>query len=143
MSHVHELTVEHTGQNRFTVEIRGHEVGVDQPRAGGGSDTAPTPTELFAAALASCVAYYARRYLTRHNLPDRGLAVTASYTMAERPIRIGTVSVRVAVPDSLTEDQRRALLAVASRCTVHNTLRQPPDITIELSDAPTRLRHSA
>ena len=30
--------------------------------------------------------------------------------------------------------RRDALLAVASHCTVHNTLRHEPDVTIELSD---------
>jgi putative redox protein len=127
-----QLSVEHVGNDRFTVRVRGHAVFVDQPREAGGFDTAPTPTDLFAGALASCVAFYARRYLARHHLPEDGLAVTASYAMADRPARVAEIAIAVAVPETLSAEQRRALLAVASHCTVHNTLQQPPDVSIEL-----------
>jgi putative redox protein len=39
----------------------------------GGGDVGPTPTELFVAGLASCVAFYARRYLRRHDIDAEGL----------------------------------------------------------------------
>jgi putative redox protein len=37
------------------------------------------------------------------------------------------------VPGGIPPGREAALLAVASHCTVHNTLRQPPDIAIELT----------
>jgi putative redox protein len=58
-----ELQVRHLGDDRFAIDVRGHEIVVDQPVDAGGQDTAPTPTELFVASLAGCVAFYARRYL--------------------------------------------------------------------------------
>src|SRR5450759_5286628 len=69
------MRVEHRGDDKFDINIRGHVVRVDQPVKDGGEDTAPTPTELFIASLASCVAFYARRYRARHDLPTDGLAV--------------------------------------------------------------------
>ena len=48
----------------YEVAVRGHRVLVDQPADAGGEDSAPTPTELFVASLATCVAFYAGRYLT-------------------------------------------------------------------------------
>ena len=60
------MSVRHLGGDRFAVSVRGHELLVDQPVDAGGEDTAPTPTELLVAALACCVAFYARRYLRRH-----------------------------------------------------------------------------
>ena len=53
------VTVTHDVGDRFDIAIRGHVVHVDQPESDGGSDTGPTPTELFVASLASCVAFYA------------------------------------------------------------------------------------
>ena len=50
----------------YEVAVRGHRVLVDQPAYVGGEDSAPTPTELFVASLATCVGFYAGRYLTRH-----------------------------------------------------------------------------
>src|SRR5450759_146811 len=57
------MRVEHRGDDKFDINIRGHVVRVDQPVKDGGEDTAPTPTELFIASLASCVAFYARACL--------------------------------------------------------------------------------
>lgn len=129
-----QVIVEHLGDDRFALLVRGHAVVVDQPDADGGLDAGPTPTELLVGALAGCVAFYARRYLARHHLPQAGLAVTTSYAMAaDRPARIADLDVRVDVPPGLTAEQRRALLAVASHCTVHNTLRQPPRVAVELA----------
>jgi hypothetical protein len=59
------MTVWHLNGDRFAIGVRDHMLTVDQPLADGGEDTAPTPTELLVASLASCVAFYARRYLAR------------------------------------------------------------------------------
>lgn len=127
-----ELSVRHLGNDRFAIDLRGHTITVDQPVDAGGEDTAPTPTELFVAGLASCVAFYARRYLKRHDLPVEGLSVAASYTIGGRPARVTELNVVITPPDGLPEERRDAFLAVASHCTVHNTLEAPPEVAITL-----------
>ncbi|WP_128378742.1 OsmC family protein [Streptomyces cavernae] len=130
---VHRLDVAHVNGDAYAVDIRGHLLMVDQPTDAGGTDTAPTPTELFAASLATCVAFYAGRYLTRHGLPRDGLRVRTEFTMAtDRPARIASVRIVVVPPPALSAQRHAAMLAVASHCTVHNTLHQPPEIGIEL-----------
>ncbi len=130
------MRVEHRGGDRFDISVRGHIITVDQPVKDGGDDTAPTPTELFIASLASCVAFYARRYLARHNLPTEGLAVEATFGMGSRPARVSGIDLRVILPDGVPAERRDPLLAVAKHCTVHNTLETTPDVSITLSDAP-------
>jgi uncharacterized OsmC-like protein len=129
------LMVSHVDGDRFRIEVRGHTLTVDQPRGAGGDDTAPTPTELLVASLAGCVAFYARRFLGRHGLPTDGLAVAASFTMASRPARVQTVRLTLAVPDGVPARHRDPLLAVASHCTVHNTLSSTPNVEINLVGA--------
>ncbi|MDW4904090.1 OsmC family protein [Streptomyces sp. ADMS] len=130
---VHRIEVTHAEHDAYTVDIRGHRLQVDQPTEAGGTDTAPTPTELFAASLATCVAFYAGRYLHRHHLSRTGLRVRTEFTMAaDRPARVASLHVVVVPPPELPEQRRAALLAVASHCTVHNTLGQPPEVAIEL-----------
>ncbi|MFI8536334.1 OsmC family protein [Streptomyces aquilus] len=131
---VHRLEVVHVEGDAYTVDVREHHLDVDQLLEAGGTDTAPTPTELFAASLATCVAFYAGRYLHRHGLPQAGLRVRTEFTMApDRPARVAFLRLVVVPPPELPEQRRAALLAVASRCTVHNTLHQPPEIDIELT----------
>jgi uncharacterized OsmC-like protein len=111
-------------------------VTVDQPAALGGDDGAPTPTELFVASLATCVAFYAGRYLTRHGHPRDGLGVSVAYRMAaDRPARVADVRLTVRVPKDLPAARWPALQAVVSHCTVHNSLVTPPAVRIELMGA--------
>lgn len=127
------ITVRYLDGDRFAILSRGHRVTVDQPVADGGSDTAPTPTELFVGSLASCVAFYTRRYLARHGLPFDGLTVNAVYKVGSRPARVCDVRIDIDLPDGVPQERRSALLAVASHCTVHNTLHDSPDVTISLN----------
>ena len=128
-----QVKVSYLGGESYSVATRGHTLLTDQPAATGGADTAMTPTELLVAALSSCVAFYAGRYLARHGLNREGLHVTAAFTTAtDRPARVAGVRLAIQVP-GIPPSRRGALLAVASHCTVHNTLRQPPDIAIELT----------
>ncbi len=128
------LQVRFVNGEQYEVQVRGHRVRVDQPVDAGGTDAAPTPTELFVASLATCVAFYSGRYLTRHGYSRDGLGVAVDYQMAaDRPARVTAIQLRLRVPADLPAERRPALQAVAAHCTVHNSLTQPPAVTIELS----------
>ena len=129
-----QVEVSYLGGESYAIATRGHTLLTDQPAAAGGTDTAMTPTELLIAALSSCVAFYAGRYLARHGLNRDGLHVTATFTAAtDRPARVAAVRLAIRVPGGIPPSRQAALLAVASHCTVHNTRRRAPDIAIELS----------
>lgn len=127
------IDVQHVDGEIFEIDVRGHRLFVDQPLRDGGTDTAPTPTELFVSSLAACVAFYARRYLVRHHLPTAGLGARAEYAFASNPTRVGEIVVYLRVPDGVPEDRLAALLAMARHCTVHNTLENPTVTRIELT----------
>ena len=126
------VSVTHQGGDKFEITVRGHRITVDQPEAMGGDDTAPTPTELFVASLASCSAFYARRYLSRHDLPVEGLRVETTYEMGTKPSRVSMFDVKVYLPEGVPEDRHKALLAMIDHCTVHSTLTHEPEVTIAL-----------
>jgi hypothetical protein len=71
------------GGDRYVVQVRGHELIVDQPVDASGTGLGPTPVELFFANLASCVAHYAGSYLARHHICRDGLQVDTSWKTAE------------------------------------------------------------
>ncbi|MEV4069870.1 OsmC family protein [Nonomuraea fuscirosea] len=127
------IEVTHAGGEAYAITVRQHTLLCDQPADLNGDDAAPTPTELFVASLAACVAFYAGRYLDRHRLPRQDLRVSAEFTMAtDRPARVGEIRLRVSA-SGVPEQRRPGLLAVASHCTVHNSLHQPPEISVELA----------
>jgi uncharacterized OsmC-like protein len=128
-----EISVQHEGGDRFRIDVRGHRVVVDQPVGAGGGDTGPTPTELFVAGLASCVAFYAERFLRRHDISPAGLGVDCDFEMSEDPpARVASIDVRLRLPERFPEERRAALDHVVERCTVHNTLRLGTEVRMVL-----------
>jgi uncharacterized OsmC-like protein len=99
----------------------------------GGSGTAPQPTEVFLASVASCftlaLAYAAKKATIE--LADLTVTVTGTYdgprfTRLDIQARIGCDEAEVA-----------ALVEVAERvCYVTNTLRAPPEIVVEAAAMP-------
>ncbi|HEX9122736.1 MAG TPA: OsmC family protein [Actinomycetota bacterium] len=128
-----DIGVLYEGGDRLRVRIRGHELVADQPVADGGEDVGPSPTELFVASLAACIGFYAERYLRRHSLPVEGLAVECDFAFAkDRPARVGSADLRLVLPAGFPEERQAGLLAVVEHCTVHNSIRQAPEISISL-----------
>jgi putative redox protein len=130
------ITVTWDGGVHFTADIRGHKVAVDQPRQGGGEDTAPMPLELVPAALGTCVAFFVQQFLTRRGLDAGGMEIQVFSAGADNPHRIGHLEVTVAVPRGIPEQYREAVRRAAESCTVHHTLSHKPGISVEILESP-------
>jgi uncharacterized OsmC-like protein len=131
-----QIRVSHLAGDAFSVDVRGHSVVVDQP-SHDFDEAGPTPVELFVASLASCVAFYATRFLSRRGLPYEGVDVECDWTMrAGEPARVGRITLRVTPRGFLPHELREPLRAAIERCTVHNSLREPPQVTIDLEHLP-------
>lgn len=123
------MVVTHDGGLRFTTEIRGHRLVVDQPQPKGG-DTAPMPMELMGAALATCVALYVQQYCDSRGLPYQGMRVELQQHTTRNPYRVGTFEVRVVLPEALAPEHMEMLERVARSCPVHNTLMHAPGFEV-------------
>jgi len=123
-----ELTVRSLGGDRHRITIRGHELLVDQPVRDGGDDAGPTPTDLFVASLASCIAHYARRGL---GSTGDGPTVRCTWTMSTTPPwRVSSIDIDVLLPEDTPESRVVAVRRAIEHCTVHNTLLDPPRVRI-------------
>jgi putative redox protein len=131
------ITVRHEARDRFRISIRGHDLVVDQPAPASGDD-GPTPTELFVASLAGCAAFYARRFLARHGLPDGELLISTEFSWAPDHSRIGSIALRVHVPRGVADGLAPALLRAIEQCTVHESIRQIPIVTCDIVEMPGR-----
>jgi len=129
-----ELTVDSLGGERHRIAVRGHELVVDQPREDGGEDIGPTPTELFVASLAACVAHYARRGLGRG---AGGPKVQCNWTMSQvPPWRVAAIDIAVSLPPETSQARLYAVRRAVAHCTVHNSLEATPTISISAAVAP-------
>ena len=128
------VTVTWDGGARFTADVRGHKVHVDQPPQAGGEDSAPTPLELVPASLGTCVAYFVQRFLSTRGLSSEGLTVTVGSLDAPNPHRIGAFEVDVQIPGGVPEKYKDAVLRAAETCTVHSTLTHHPAVHIAIHE---------
>jgi uncharacterized OsmC-like protein len=128
------IAVTHLAEDRFRIEVRGHELVVDQP--GRDRDEAgPSPVELFVSSLAACVGHYGARFLRSRGVPYDGLRVECDWSMlAATHARVGRVRLRVTPPAQLPAELHAPLQEAMEHCTVHNSLRQPPQVTITMAE---------
>jgi putative redox protein len=106
---------------RHDVRVRSHTITSDEPKDHGGDDSGPSPQELLAASLASCVAITVEMYAKRKHWDVAGLRVDVEYIPAERghPTNFKVV---MKVPAHLSEEQVEKLGVIAAKCPVHRTL---------------------
>jgi putative redox protein len=106
---------------RHTVQVRDHQVVVDEPFEAGGDDTAPDPRELLAVSLASCTAITIEMYAARKGWDIGHVEVDVEYAPADRgcPTRFELV---MRLPDDLPDEQVEKLRVIAAKCPVHRAL---------------------
>jgi putative redox protein len=109
------------GTFRHTVQVREHQLTVDEPLDAGGQDTGPDPQELLAVSLASCTAITMEMYAERKGWDIGHVEVDVQYTAAERgcPTKFEMV---MRLADDVPEEQVERLRAIAAKCPVHRVL---------------------
>jgi len=128
------VSVKYLGGKKFEATCRGHSIVVDQPESEDGTDEGMTPVELLNASLSACAAYYVSFFLKRRVQDLNGLEVMASWQYSEKPHRVGTVNLTIIPPRALTEQEKTGLLKSIEQCTVENTLKNAPEINVEVKD---------
>jgi putative redox protein len=112
------------GNFTHRIDVRGHQLTVDELADLGGADEGPSPQELLAASIASCTAVTMRMYANRKGWDVGQLEVDCEYETPERgdPTHFNLV---LRIPDSCTEEQVDALRRIAGKCPVHRALEGP------------------
>ncbi len=125
------ITVTRKTDLEFGINVRGHQVSADMSVQNGGGDRGPSPVELLAGSLGTCIAMMVQGYCSRHGY-DGDVGVSLTFELADKPKRVGRVVVDVEVPDTVPEDKKEVIKRVAERCPIHETLKSPPGIDIDI-----------
>jgi putative redox protein len=106
---------------RHTVQVRDHQMIVDELPESGGGDAGPDPLELLAVSLASCTAITMEMYASRKGWDIGHVEVDVEYSPSERgcPTKFQLI---MRLPDDLPEDQVERLRVIAAKCPVHRAL---------------------
>jgi len=116
-----KATARRDGSFRHLVQVRDHQLVVDEPLDAGGQDTGPRPQELLAVSLASCTAITIEMYAARKGWGLDHVEVEVEYSPADRgcPTKFELVT---RLPADLPEEQVERLRVIAAKCPVHRAL---------------------
>jgi putative redox protein len=111
----------HGGTFKHTVQVRDHELMIDEPLEDGGEDVGPSPQELLAASLASCTAVTMEMYAARKGWDIGPVEVDVDYNRADRgaPTKFELV---MRLADDVPEERVERLRVIAAKCPVHRAL---------------------
>jgi putative redox protein len=129
MSAPSDLLVTLAGGRRVDAAVDGHVVHTDQPRDNGGEDTAPSPFNLFLAALGTCAGLFVQGFCAKRGIPSDGI------TLRERPSyaadgTLSGVAIDLELPADFPEKYRDAVVRVAQECSVKRAIAAQPTFTV-------------
>ena len=127
-----EMDARYDGDKKCSVSHpEGAALRTDAPKDIGGDASAFSPTDLVAAALASCVLTTIAMFAERHGLDLTGMAAHVGKEMTPPPRRIGRLPLTVTLPASVPAELRATLERVGDGCPVHASLHPDVDAPIE------------
>lgn len=127
-----EVIVDYNGKMSFKAQCGSNQVMIDLPPASGGEGQAATPPELFLSSIASCVGVYIVSYCNNVGINTAGMRIKISAEKIQNPDRLDNIKVDVIMPNAQLGKRRNAVMAVAKKCLVHNTIHSNPSVNIEL-----------
>ena len=92
------------------------------------------PVELLNASLSACTAYYSSLFLKHHIQDLTRLEVRCTWKYLEEPHRVGAINLTIVPPRVLTTQEKIGLLRSIEHCTIENTLKNTPEIRINIED---------
>jgi ribosomal protein S12 methylthiotransferase accessory factor len=120
-----EILVTLPGGRRVDARLGAHLVRTDQPVEGGGEDTAPSPFELFLAAIGTCAGVFVQGFCAKRGLPTDGIRILERPRYGEDGTLVG-IDLDIEVPPSFPERYRDALVRVADQCSVKKAIQAQP-----------------
>ena len=107
---------------RHIVHVRNHLLAADGSVEEGGSDSGPSPHDLYDTALGSCKALTLVWYARRKNIALTDVRVSVARDSSDERRGTYRLTATVYLEGDLTELQRTELLAIADKCPVHKLM---------------------
>jgi len=127
------LELKQTGPRKMEIISEKWSFVVDLKEQFGGEDSGPNPSELTAAAVASCEVltgiFWAAR---RHEIELRDVHAEVTWEYGEKPERISKIDVSIYNVASQMGDEKkiRAFTNVAKGCTITKTFKIQPELNL-------------
>ena len=126
-----EMVIDFPGGARVDAHFGPYSVYTDQPPAGGGDGSAPTPFAVFLASIGTCAGIYVLGFCRQRGIPTDGIRIVQR--MFSDPRNYGMldkIQLEIQVPSDFPEKYRPSLVRSAEMCAVKKHFEQPPQFEI-------------
>ena len=124
-----EIVVTLPGGKRVDAQVGRHLVRTDQPVAGGGEDSAPSPYQLVLASIGTCAGIFVAGFCQKRGLATEGIRIVERLRAAEDGSLAG-VDLDIEVPPGFPEKYHEALVRVADQCSVKKAIQVQPRFAV-------------
>lgn len=125
-----EMEISFPGGKKVEATFGGHVVKTDQPVVDGGSESSPSPFELFLASIGTCTGFYVLSFCQRNNIPTEDLRLTARIERNPGTYLVEEIRIDIHLPSGFPEKYKNAVVKAAEVCSVKRHLERPPRIDI-------------
>ena len=129
MTTTEDIHIVLAGGKRVTANLRHCVIETDQPKEAGGTNTAPSPFDLFLASIGSCAGFYVQSYLQARNVSTEGVSLTEQVEYDANGA-LASIRITIHLPPSIPETMHDAIMRAASTCTVKKILAKEPRLPI-------------
>jgi putative redox protein len=114
------------GGKVVTAHSHGHIIKTDQPLSGGGQNTAPSPFELFLAAIGTCAGIYVKSFCDNRSIPTQNIKIVQTTEYNEETGLPTNIKLDINLPSDFPEKYKEAVISVAELCKVKKSMAAPP-----------------
>lgn len=130
-----EILVTLPGGSRVDARFRGFTIATDQPAYAGGTNTAPSPFDLFLGSLATCAGYYVLAFCRERQILTDGITLIQRMERIPPAKLITKIAIEIRLPAGFPVKYKDAVIKAADQCAVKAHLASPPDFEITSSIA--------
>jgi len=126
-----EMIIDFPGGARVDAHFGGFAVPTDQPPAGGGQSSAPTPFATFLSTIGTCAGIYVLGFCRQRGIPTDGIRLVQRMRTDPVTRLVGEIHVTIELPPGFPEKYRDAVVRAADQCAVKKHFERPPVIRVD------------
>jgi len=131
-----EMKVTFPGGKRVYADYHGFTHQTDQPVSNGGEGSAPSPFELFLAAMGTCAGIYVLGFCQQRDIDSTGIELIQRMEFDPVSQLMSEVKIEIRLPATFPAKYAAAAVSAAQLCLVKKHLEHPPKITVTSVLAP-------
>ncbi len=130
MAGASEIVVTLPRARRVDALVGKHVVHTDQAVEDGGEDAAPSPFQLFLAAIGTCAGVFVQGFCAKRQISSEGIRIVERPRLNPETGALVAVDLEIQVPPSFPEKYRDALVRVADKCSVKQAIQAQPKFEV-------------